>query len=140
MDKALLSITVLGWCLWHIFAKLASQKIHPLLMQFIFACCATCMVPVFYLLLHYKGIKLTYNTTTMTGVGWSIACFVSTGIATMAYSYCLTMRQVSEIVSIASAYPILVCVLAVPIFGEAFTYQKFAGILLVWLGIVVLSR
>lgn len=138
MDKLLILLTFLGWGLWHIFSKLAAQRINPLAMQFIWACCSLITLPFYYVLMAHKGVKLV--ALDIGGISWALVAFCATSMATVSYSICLTTRNVSDIVSLASAYPVLVCLLAIPIFGESFTWQKFAGILLVWFGIFVLSR
>jgi uncharacterized membrane protein len=139
MDKLLILIAWLGWGSWHLFCKAAVQRISPIAMQFIFACCAVPALIGYYCYMQHKGISISISKDYV-GVGLAICAFIVTGAATVAYSLCLTLRPVSDIVVVTASYPILVCVLAVPIFGETFTYQKFVGILLVWLGIVVLSR
>jgi uncharacterized membrane protein len=133
-------ITFLGWGSWHLLCRSATQRINPIAMQLVWALCAVISAPFFYLYMRFKHIPLSIHGTSLSGIGLAVLAFSATGIASMAYSICLTMRPVSEIVGIVSAYPVMVVALATPLFGEAFTWQKFAGIVMVWLGILMMSR
>lgn len=134
-----LIITIIGWGLYHIFAKQATRTLHPAMVQLLFSLCAVIALPCYYLLVQqaHKSTPIRWSASSL---GWVGAAYLASSIGTLAYVYALSQKDVGQVVGIATSYPVLVLAISVLFMGETLTWAKGMGVLLVVAGIFVSSR
>lgn len=71
---------------------------------------------------------------------WVISALVAAFGASLCWMLALSRIELSRVYPFMALNFVLVCGLAIPLFGEALTTQKVAGIALIILGTLVLSR
>jgi uncharacterized membrane protein len=134
MNTLLLSLAFVGWASWHLIVKAATRYISPNAAQLVYAISAGCLVPVYYTVSH-KTMKFSG-----TGIAFAICAYLVATMSSLAYSYALVNKDVSSAVIFTAGYPLMTCLLAVPIFGEEMTINKCIGACLVIAGVMVANR
>ncbi len=135
MDRLALAFTFFGWAGWHLVSKCAMRYISPSAALIVSSVCAAVLLPVYWFTLG-KSPETKFN---LPGVAWIVVAYVVATAATFAYSYALTVRPVSSCALWTAGYPAMTCLLAIPIFGESFTFPKFIGLAFVIVGLVIVS-
>lgn len=134
---SLLIVVILGWGLFHNFARIAAQHLPVPAMQLVAASCWILAIPLYVYLLNKTTTPYKWNVS---GIAWCAAAFLVSNIATFAYMYVLSKNDVSKVVGIATSYPALTMMVAVLFMGESFTWQKFVGLILVLGGVFITVR
>lgn len=101
----------------------------------IYALSAIPVIPVYWLMLG----KEPTTKLNLPGVAFAVLAYLITNVATLAYSYALTQRPVSDCATWTAGYPAMTVLLAIPLFGEQLTWAKGLGLGLVIAGLIVVS-
>lgn len=133
----LLVITWIGWGIYHNFIKLATKTLPPPAIPIIFSICSIATVPLYHYLITKSSIKYNWDWA---GVGWAIAAYVATAGGSLAYMFCLSKTNVSNVVGIASSYPLLVMLIAVVFMKEQFSLFKLIGTIFILMGVFISTR
>lgn len=133
MNIFLIIVAIVGWALWSIFNRLATQRVDPYLTMMIGMMSNFIMVP-FYLPM-VKSFK-----TSWTGVGWIVASSVCVCTAVLAYTVLAMRTSVSSAISTTALYPMLSFFLAVAFLHESFSWQKCVGLAMMVVGTIFITR
>lgn len=136
-----LIITIIGWAVSQNLWKIACKTLPPPAIPLIGALCSMMLLPVYYWILRKTSVPTALTLKlSWQGITWAAAGYLVSAIGTLTYMYVLSQKDVSQTVSIVSVYPALTFLVAVIFMGEAFSFAKFIGLLLVLAGIFVASR
>jgi len=133
----LLVITWLGWGLYHSFCKAATKTLPPPAIPIIFSICSIATVPLYHHLITKSPVKYSWDWA---GVGWAIAAYIATAGGSLAYMFAISKTNVSNVVGIASSYPLLVIIVAALFMKEQFSLPKFVGAALILVGVFISTK
>jgi drug/metabolite transporter (DMT)-like permease len=133
MNISLIIVAIVGWALWSICNRLATQRTDPFLTMMIGMACNFVMVP-FYLPM-VKSFK-----TSWAGIGWIAASSICVCTAVLAYTVLAMRTSVSSAISTTALYPMLSFFLAVVFLHESFSWMKFVGLGLMVAGTIFITR
>jgi uncharacterized membrane protein len=137
LNKYLLIISFVGWAAWSFINKLAADKLHPYFIQMMGCIVGMILLPIYFYFLKQQSPTPTIN------IGYAflsaLASLLAAGAA-IAYIYNIRGGNLGAISVISSSYPVLVYILSVVFLKEEITIVKVAGVILVLLGVVAISR
>jgi len=126
---------IIGWALWAFLSKIAMSTIHPLMVQFVTYVVGIVSAAIYFIFI-YK-FQLKWNVV---GIGWATIAAVFGILGSSMYMFASSQKEVSSVLPLAAAYPVLVCILAILFLGETFTLNKLIGLALVTAGVYVLDK
>lgn len=131
----LIAVTLVCWGAWGVFDKLAVARVHPLLVQLWGSLLGLALVPVYALVLRREGVPLVWPAA----AGPWIVLATATGLAGLvAFVYALKAGSAIYVIGATAAYPAVTLLLARLFLGEALTWLRVAGIVLVSVGLYAL--
>lgn len=136
-DNVWIMLAVLGWGVWALFEKLAVRSMSPLLIQLTSAYIYSAFAPVMYLAM--KAGKSSFEWNAM-GIFWTLLASLAAILANYAFLFAVENRPVNEVMAYTQTYPALSFLLCWAVLGEAFTFTKVVGIVMLVMGGWVISR
>lgn len=138
MENGKLSMlaALVGWGLWGFASRQAVEKAHPLTVQWLSAVPQVLMLPLWYLLARKS---LPDAAPSFSAIFWSFATCVLTVLASLMFSYALKTEKSSTVITVTSAYPVVVLALLVLTGKESFSWTQLGGCLLIVAGVAAIQ-
>ena len=129
-------IAILGWALWSFGTKVATNHLHPFLLQAINYGIGFLAVPF----LIFALAKVPNPQFDRVGILWAIGSALFGIIAYVSFGFALKNGSAGTVVVLSTTYPVLTFILSVLFLGEQITLAKTGGILMVLAGVIILGR
>lgn len=137
MEYILVLLTAFVWGLSPIFDKIALKAVDTTLALAIRMTISG--VILFVYLLFANKAKDIVNIPLKSFGAIIISAILSGVLGYIFYFKALSNYNVSKVVPMVSVYPLVASIIAVIFLGEAFSFTKFLGIILIVLGIIILN-
>lgn len=127
---------VLCWGLWGYASREAVQNAHPMTVQWLMAIPQVLMLPLWYFA-DRSNVPLT--AISMAAIFWSGLSCVMTSVASLLFSYALKTEKASVVISVTSAYPLVVLALLAVAGKESMGWTHILGCLLITAGVILVQ-
>lgn len=127
---------VLCWGLWGYASREAVQKAHPMTVQWLMTIPQVLMLPVWY---YADRSTLALSSIPLAAVFWSCLSCVMTSVASLLFSFALRTERASVVISVTSAYPLVVLSLLAITGKESLGWMHVLGCLLITAGVVLVQ-